>query len=207
VLVTSEFLPFSTILDVVVDGPGGLVSTPVGDNVNTDAEDEAAEAALAEAEANTDDGDNADEGGWDEDAAKRKFENLKKDLDKARAQVKELSPKAAEAEKARQATLTETQRLAETLAERENEVKSLTLANLRRDAALAANLPADFVEFLTGETDEELAAQAKRLAKHLTPPAEKRPADLRQGARGAAPSATVNKNDLIRRMAGFDPAS
>lgn len=183
---------------------GGISGTP------DDTDDAAAQAALAAAQAQEAEGgaegDEGDESGLDP-KVKAKIDRANREAKSLRDRIKELEPLAAELKKVRDGEKSELTRAQEALAEREAEVKRLTVSNLRRDAALSAGLPSEFVEFLTGETEEEVAEQAKKLAKHLKPaePPKPKTPDLRQGNRGSAAPGSVNKNDLIRQMAGFQP--
>lgn len=69
---------------------------------------------------------------------------------------------------------------------------------LTRSRVAAKHDLGDLAEFLTGDTDEELEEQAKRLAKRLksTPPPS-----YDGGARSSAP-APADMNQLIRQAAG-----
>lgn len=183
---------------------GGTEGTP------DETDDAAAQAALAAAQAQEaeggDEGDDSGESGLDP-KVRAKIDRANREAQALRAKVKELEPLAAELKKVRDGEKSDLTRAQEALAEREAEVKRLTVDNLRRDAALAAGLSGEFVEFLTGETEEEITEQAKKLAKHLKPaePPKPKVPDLRQGNRGAAAPGAIDKNNIIRQMAGFQP--
>ncbi len=135
---------------------------------------------------------------------KAKIDKANREAANLRDRVKALEPQAAELKKLRDGEKSELERATAALAEREAEVQRLTIGQLRRDAALSAGLTAEFIEFLSGTTEAEIEEQAKKLAKHIAKPdAVKKPADLKQGQRGAPATGTTDKNDLLRRMAGF----
>lgn len=150
-------------------------------------------------------GDGGDGGDPDVDPkVKAKIDRANREAAALRARLKEQEPLLAELQKIKDGQKTELEKAQEALAATQAENQRLTVANLRRDAALAAGLDAELVEFLTADTAEELAEQAKRLAKRLKPAEPKRGApDLHQGQRGTPPPRGVDKNDLVRRMAGF----
>lgn len=160
----------------------------------------------------TENTENASQGADSDDATldpkvKAKIDKANREAAQLRQRVKDLEPQAAELKKLRDGEKSELTRAQEALAEREKEVQRLTIGQLRRDAALSAGLAADMVEFLSGTTQEEIEEQAKKLAKHIAKPdAPKKPADLRQGQRGTAAAGAVDKNNLIRQMAGFQPS-
>lgn len=176
--------------------------------VQTGAEDDdaAAQAALADAA-----GAQEADAGIDEDAldpkVRAKLDKANREAIALRARVKTLEPAAKELEKLRQGEMSELERAKAVLAEREAQINSMTVSAFRRDAALAAGLDAEMVEFITGDTEEEATAQAQKLAKRLKASEPKKPGspDLKQGQRGSAPSPTQDRNALIRQMAGFTP--
>jgi hypothetical protein len=79
---------------------------------------------------------------------------------------------------------TEAERLAQRAEQAERERDALRVESLRARVAIAKGLPADLMEFLTAEDEDELIAQADRLMARLasTEPAPPR-ADTDQGAR------------------------
>jgi len=170
------------------------------------AEDEAAQQALAAAAQEAGDSeDENDDDKWDEASARRKWEKSQREAHNLRKQLAELKPLAEEAEKRRKGEQSESQRLAEEKASLEVQLAELTTANVRRDAAEAANLPAKFVKFITAADPDEALAQAKELAKELKAANEPRngSANLGQGARGAHNAGVTESPDsLLRRMAG-----
>lgn len=122
-----------------------------------------------------------------------------------RDRVKALEAIETEYNKSKDAEKSELTRAQEALAKKDKELADLTVSNFRRDAALAAGLTHDDVEFITGSTAEECEEQAKKLAKRVAAAeaANKKPADLKQGNRGSAQAGAVDKNELLRSMAGF----
>lgn len=175
----------------------------------TAAEDEAAQRALAAAQEaageQTDDDDDDDEK-FDASIARKRIEKANREAQNLRKQIADLKPLADEAEKRRKGEQSESQRLTEEKAALEVQLAELTTANVRRDAAEAANLPAKFVKFITAADPNEALAQAKELAKELktaNEPARPGTANLGQGSRGANNAGVTESPDaLLRRMAG-----
>lgn len=178
--------------------PTGAPSTEDG------GEDEAAQQALAAAAQEAgDDADDSDEDDdkFDSERARRKIEKANREAKALRERIKQLEPLAQEAEKRRQGEMTEAQKLAEQKAQLEIELAELRTAQVRREAAEAAGLPANFIKFINAAEASEALAQAKELAKALKS-ADPGPADLRQGARGQNNAGrTQNPDDLLRAMA------
>ena len=180
-------------------------SAPEGQE-NTDTDDEAAQqalAALAAQEAGGDDDGDEDDDKFDESKARKRIEKVTREAKNLRDRIRQLEPLAKEAEQRRKEGQTEAQRLAEEKAALEVELAELRTANIRREAASTAGLPAEFVEFITGAEPEEALAQAKKLAKAMkaADSPSQRP-DFRQGARGTSNSgSSMTQDDLIRQMA------
>lgn len=181
---------------------------PAGENNESDdaAQQALADAAQEAANAEGQDDDEDDEEKFDADRARKKIEKANREAKNLRDQLARLKPLADEAEKRRKGEQTESQRLTEEKAALEVRLAELTTANIRRDAAEAANLPAKFVKFITAADPDEALAQAKELAKELKGANEGRSngsANLGQGARGASNAGTTESPDaLLRRMAG-----
>lgn len=95
----------------------------------------------------------------------------------------------------------EQQRLTERLASAEVELAQYRTREVRTAAAVQAGLSPDMAEYLTEVEPERALAQAKKLAERMKP-AEPKPADLRQGARGAAPTPAQDPNAWLRAAAG-----
>lgn len=99
----------------------------------------------------------------------------------AEKQLNELASKLAEYENRDK---TEAQRLVERAEQAERERDALRVESLRARVAISKGLPADLMEFLTAEDEDELAAQAERLMARLASPDPAVPrADADQGAR------------------------
>lgn len=104
-------------------------------------------------------------------------------IEKLRAEIKELKPKAKQAEevilaeqKRKEAEMTELQKLQAELEKTKAEYKAIQLSEMRRAAAAKVELPAAFADRLRGETPEELEADAKQLLEALPKGAPKLPA-------------------------------
>lgn len=98
-----------------------------------------------------------------------------------------------------QANLSELEKAQRAAKDAQDQLDALTRANLRTTVALAKGLPADLVDFLTGDTEEEIARRADVLLARLsaTPPAP-RP-DLTQGGGGGTPPA-LNSDALTNAL-------
>lgn len=102
-------------------------------------------------------------------------------IEKLRGEIKELKPKAKQADeltaaeqKRREAEMTELERLQGELKTARAELKKAQVAEMRRAAAAAVGLPLAFADRLMGETSEDLEADAKKLLEAL-PKAPKTP--------------------------------
>jgi aminopeptidase N len=73
----------------------------------------------------------------------------------------------------------------QTAAEAQAQVAQLRAENIRKSVALTKGVPADLEEFLTGETEEEVAAKADLLMARLATPGTPKP-DPSQGAKAGA---------------------
>ena len=69
--------------------------------------------------------------------------------------------------------------------EAKGELARITKENVRNKVALAKSVPADLLDFLTGDTEDEVAAKADILMARLNAPTTPRP-DPSQGSSGAA---------------------
>lgn len=83
------------------------------------------------------------------------------------------------------ANLSELERAQREAAEARATLEQITKQNLRNSVALAKGVPADLVDFLNGDTEDEIAAKADVLLARLSTPTSPRP-DPSQGARGDA---------------------
>jgi hypothetical protein len=100
----------------------------------------------------------------------------------------------------------EQQKLTEKLSAVEVELAQYRTREVRMNAAVAAGLPGDMAKFITEVEPDAALEQARELAKHLKAaepkPVEPKPADLRQGARGAAAKPAGDPNAWLRNLAG-----
>jgi hypothetical protein len=173
-------------------------SAPESTNANTgtSANDAAAQAALAAAEQD------APADAWDEKAAKVKWDKIKAERDKFNEELKKLRPLAAEAEKSRQASLTNEQKLQEQLAAKDKELAEFRAQSVVRDAAVAAGLPENMRKFITATDPETALAQAKELAElvQTNAPAAPTKPDLKQGTRGVKQPTAKNSEEALRSL-------
>lgn len=103
----------------------------------------------------------------------------KKALDAERT-ARKAAEKSAAALKARldeieQANLTELEKAQKAAAEAQAALADVTRQNLVNRVALAKGVPADLAEFLTGDTEDEVAAKADLLLSRLNAPTTPRP--------------------------------
>jgi hypothetical protein len=112
-------------------------------------------------------------------------------LREERAQRKAAEKQAADFKKRldalEQANLSEVEKAQKAAQEAQNALADVTRQNLRNKVALAKGVPADLVDFLTGDNEEEIAAKADVLLKRIGAPTNPKP-DLSQGARGENPA-------------------
>ncbi len=104
-----------------------------------------------------------------------------KTIEALRAEIKELKPKAKQADdltaaeqKRKEAEMTELQKLTAQLEKANAELKQAQIHSLRRETAEKVGLPLVFADRLKGETPEELEADAKQILEAL-PKAPKTP--------------------------------
>ena len=95
-------------------------------------------------------------------------------IEKLRAEIKELKPKAKQAEELsaaekqrKEAEMTELQKLQVALEKAQAELKAAKLSELKREIAAKVELPLVFADRLHGETAEELEADAKKIMEAL----------------------------------------
>lgn len=103
----------------------------------------------------------------------------KKALDAERS-ARKAAEKTAAALKARldeieQANLTELEKAQKAAADAQAALADVTRQNLVNRVALAKGVPADLAEFLTGDTEDEVAAKADLLLSRLNAPTTPRP--------------------------------
>lgn len=94
------------------------------------------------------------------------------------------------------------QRLNDQLAAAQVELAEYRTRETRTSAVLAVGLPPEMAEYITEAEPDSALEQAKRLAEHLKPAAQKPAADLRQGARGGPAQQADDPNAWLRHMAG-----
>jgi broad specificity phosphatase PhoE len=92
------------------------------------------------------------------------------------------------------ANLSELERAKKAADEAAAELASLRSENVRNKVALDKGVPADLVEFLTGDTEGDIAAKADLLLARLNTPGTPKP-DPSQGAKGEA--AALNGDPLL----------
>lgn len=115
--------------------------------------------------------------------------------------AKENAAAATELAALKESQKTEGQKLADRATQAEKERDEARLEALRVKVGAAKKLPADVVDLLKGDTEDELAAHADRLAEHFKQSA--RPAgSVDQGQRGAAPTASPAQDfaDFINKQ-------
>jgi hypothetical protein len=133
-------------------------------------------------------------------------------IEKLRTQVKELTPKAKQAEqlaaavKAKEeAEMTEIQKLSKRLTEAESELKATRHAAQASDIAAKVGLPAALADRLKGETPEEMEADAKAILDALPKTETKKPQPgpvINPGANGQ-PGETAAQ--MRQRITGVTP--
>jgi hypothetical protein len=113
--------------------------------------------------------------------------NGEKALQDERAQRKAAERQAADFKKRldalEQANLTEVEKAQRVAQDAQTQLAELTRQSLRNKVALEKGVPADLVDFLNGDSEDEIAAKADLLLKRINAPTNPKP-DLSQGARG-----------------------
>ena len=108
---------------------------------------------------------------------------IKAERDARKAAERSNAELAARLKEFEDAKLTELERANNAAAEAAAELARLRAENVRATVALSKGVPADLIEFLTGETEEEVAAKADLLLSRLNAPGTPKP-DPSQGAKG-----------------------
>jgi hypothetical protein len=117
------------------------------------------------------------------------IKKLRAEAAKYRVQAKANADAAAKLASLEEAQKTEAQKLADRASAAEKEAADAKLEVLRLKVGNAKKLPADVIDLLKGDTEEELAAHADRLAEHFR--ASVRPSgSADQGMRGTGPAST-----------------
>jgi len=92
------------------------------------------------------------------------------------------------------ANLSELERSKKAAEESAAELAKLRTLNVRNTVALAKGVPADLIEFLTGDSEEDVAAKADLLMSRLNAPGTPKP-DPSQGAK--VPDYALNGDPLL----------
>ena len=109
---------------------------------------------------------------------------IKAERDARKAAERSNAELAARLKEFEDAKLSELERANNAAAEAATELSRLRAENVRATVALSKGVPADLIEFLTGDTEEEVAAKADLLLSRLNAPGTPKP-DPSQGAKGA----------------------
>jgi hypothetical protein len=159
--------------------------------------------------ANVQDGQNSTEQAQQTDTSTTDEKDWKAEAEKWRAlarkhegNAKTNASAAQELATIKDAQKTAEQRLNDQLAAAQVQLAEYRTRETRTNAALAAGLPPEMAEYITEAEPDSALEQAKRLAEHLKPAAQKPAADLRQGVRGAPAQQANDPNAWLRRMAG-----
>lgn len=97
------------------------------------------------------------------DAGEKALEAFKQRAREAEAKVKELSPLAEKARELEEANATELEKATSQRDTFKNEAETKAAENLRLRVALEKSVPADLIDRLRGDTQEELEADADKL--------------------------------------------
>lgn len=117
--------------------------------------------------------------------------------------AKENKDAASKLQELEDAKKTETEKLTDRAAKAETRASELESELLRLRVAISKQVPPDLVDRLRGETEEELAADADKLLKLVTPETDGRTApaprpDLSQG--GSGNGAALNSDPLLNDL-------
>ena len=133
-------------------------------------------------------------------------------IEKLRAEIKELKPKAKQAEelslaekKRREAEMTELEKLTAELQKAQAELKTAQLSQLKKDIAIRVELPLIFADRLHGETAEELEADAKKILEALPKAPKPPPVNPMSPGAGASQKETVDQQRARVYGTGFSP--
>jgi hypothetical protein len=110
---------------------------------------------------------------------------LQAEREARKAAEKATAELAAKLKQFEDANLSELERANKAAAEAAAELAQLRTENARKQVALDRGLPVDMIEFLTGDTEEEMAAKADKLLARLSTPGIPKP-DPSQGATSQA---------------------
>lgn len=137
--------------------------------------------------------------------ARKALEKANREAAGYRTKLREVEPLAAKARELEESQKTEAQRLAEARQEAEQRAAQAERDALRYRVAVAKGIPADLVDFLSGDTEEDVAAKADVLLSRLgtTPETSRSPREtLRPGAVPSDAAEPPSMDALIRRSLG-----
>jgi len=146
--------------------------------------------------------DPADSDPFDAERAQAKIKKANDEARNLRARLKELEPLAQEAERQREASKTEAQRLSDRAAAAESELLKVRGEAMRTRVALTKGMAADLADRLRGDTEDELSEDADRLLALLKPSGPALFGDADQGPRPTSPSADGAERHIARRLFG-----
>ncbi|MFB8368578.1 hypothetical protein ACFC25_04350 [Pseudarthrobacter sp. NPDC055928] len=109
---------------------------------------------------------------------------IKAERDARKAAERTAADLAAKLKNIEDASLSDLERAQSAAAEAAQELAALRIENVRNRVALTKGVPADLIEFLTGSTEEEVAAKADILIARLNTSGTPKP-DPSQGAKGS----------------------
>lgn len=138
------------------------------------------------------------DGDFDPDRAAKLVANLRSDLEAAKTELKTAKESLGEKEEAEK---TEFQRIQERAEAAEKAAAESRMELLRLRVAKEHNLPDDLMEFLTGDSEEDLAAKAERLAEYAAGPA----ADVSGRPKPKLRPGTGVEDPVAEAKADFDP--
>jgi predicted PilT family ATPase len=115
---------------------------------------------------------------------------LQSERDARKAAEKAAADYKAQLDQIEQANLSEIEKAQRAAQEAQDQLAAITRENTRNAVALSKGVPADLVEFLTGDTEEEIAAKADTLLARLKGPTTPKP-DPTQGAAGDGKGSTA----------------
>ena len=99
--------------------------------------------------------------------------------------------------------LSELEKAQNAAAESAAELAKLRKDNIRNTVALSKGVPADLVEFLTGDTEEDVAAKADLLLARLNAPGAPKP-DPSQGSKGDPALGSDPLLDALKNKLGLN---
>lgn len=118
------------------------------------------------------------------DAGKKAIDAMKRERNAARRERDVLQARLAEIE---QSNLSDLEKAQKAAAEAQQRLADFEARSMRQQVALDKGLPAELVDRLRGDTEEDLADDADRLLALISAPRNPAP-DPTQGGRGSAPS-------------------